>query len=448
MNPIVVVLISTGDRYTSYILPLIASLKKFFPPCDVILFSDSEESFDAIKVYQPNLGWPRATLTRYHAMLAQRELLSKYNYVFYLDVDMVVTRKIESEEICGDGLTAVLHPGFPTAFERRQESTAYVQGNPPYYQGCFIGGERDEFLEMCQDIKSGIDADDKKDIVATWLDESHLNHYLASHYHSPAIVLPPTWAWPDPPTFDELGRNHYFTQLQKWGEGQEVDFTPVILHRQKPLKILIAIESCVRDMQNGSHQVIRETWGRDLINVDLKFFIGSSEEKRELQNDEIQVNAGDDYEHLSFKTKEIFRWSVTQGYDFIFKCDVDTFILPSRLFACQFERHDYTGFFTTNPHAKYHYASGGIGYFLSRRAAGAVIDSVPSAGLHTWCEDLWVGQVLGPKIQTAENPEGEFSELQPTKFENYMAWHVNTNRHGPERNHKWLRSHYANRGNL
>ena len=437
MNSIAVILISTGERYSRYIAPLIASIRQFFPPCDILLFTDSEESFDAIKIHQPDLEWPKATMLRYHAILAQQELLLKYEHVFLMDTDMQVVRKIESSEICSVGLTAVLHPGFPTTFERRKESRAYIEGNPPYYQGCFIGGKTQAFLEMCSTISSNIDTDSTNDITAVWHDESHLNWYLSQH--PPTTTLSPPWAWPDPPTFDEHGNDSYFSKMQKRYGTRKEEFVPAILHRQKSLKILIAVESCFRDLQNGSHQVIRETWGKDLdSSVDLRFFIGGAE-RLLLQEDEIQLDVKDDYDNLPYKTKEIFRWGWTKGYDFIFKCDVDSFLVPSKLLSCNFKSYDYVGFFTSNSEIPYLYASGGHGYFLSRRAAEVIASSAPDlTKRHLQNEDLWVGYTLGSKIQ-----EGLLTKFQPPNFKDYASWHMNRNREGSKVNHEWLREKYV-----
>ncbi len=191
-----IILIATGgEKYLRYATPLIQSLFLFLPSHDVILFTDSKEPFDAIKVHQPSLGWPRATLMRYHAMLKQRELLLQYEQVFYMDIDMRVCSKIDLGDIVSKGITAVIHPGYPGSFERRRESTAFVEGNPPYYQGCFVGGDTRTFLEMCEVITKNIDADNDKGIVAVWHDESHLNRYLSEH--PPAKVLPPSYCYPE-----------------------------------------------------------------------------------------------------------------------------------------------------------------------------------------------------------------------------------------------------------
>jgi hypothetical protein len=220
---VAVMLIATGgERYTKYVTPLVESLEKFFPPQDVVLFTDSQDSFDAIKIYQPNLGWPRASLMRYHAILAQKSLLERYDQIFYMDIDMLVHSKIDGEEVFSDGITAVLHPCFPTSFERRPQSTAFISGNPPYYQGCLQGGSAKAFLEMCETLARNIDTDDANGIVAVWFDESHLNRYLVDN--PPAKILSPSYAYPTP---------NCLVHPETWMEGRVGDFVPKIRHIEK-----------------------------------------------------------------------------------------------------------------------------------------------------------------------------------------------------------------------
>jgi hypothetical protein len=191
-----IILIATGgEQYMKFVTPLIDSLKEFFPPHDVILFTDSKSEFSAIKISQENLGWPKVTLMRYHAMIKQAELLLTYDQVFYMDIDMLVVSPVTENDIFSKGITAVIHPGYPTSFERNSTSTAYIQGNPPYYQGCLVGGDAGTFLAMCETIAANVDIDTSRGITAVWHDESHLNKYL--YDHPPARVLSPSYCFPE-----------------------------------------------------------------------------------------------------------------------------------------------------------------------------------------------------------------------------------------------------------
>jgi hypothetical protein len=189
---------------------------------DIMVLTDKPGSFDAINVYQEHLGWPRVTLMRYHNILSQKHLIGWYDYVFYIDADMQIASSIIEKEFLSDGLTAVLHPGFVSTFERNPESAAYVEGYPTYYQGCLIGGVIAEFEKMCESIAKGVDSDDEKGIVAIWHDESHLNRYLADH--PPAKTLTPAYCYPSP---------HYLKHPESWMECDIKDFIPKIRHDEK-----------------------------------------------------------------------------------------------------------------------------------------------------------------------------------------------------------------------
>jgi hypothetical protein len=163
-------------------------------------------------------------------------------------------------------------------------------------------------------------------------------------------------------------------------------------------KALIAIAGCERDARNGYNQAIRDTWKKAVSGADFLFFVGQGDIP--LASDEIRIAAPDDYKSLPYKTKAILNWSIEHGYDHTFKCDTDTFVYPSRLLASGFENYDYSGWFNGVPNQRcvtdrqwYTWASGGIGYWLSRKAAQIVVAQEP----HHWAEDLWVGQVLSHK---------------------------------------------------
>jgi hypothetical protein len=184
------------------------------------------------------------------------------------------------------------------------------------------------------------------------------------------------------------------------------------------MKLLIAVKSCQHDLERGDHEVIRKTWGKEAVEMgaDVRFFIGSNTNAPScaLQSDEVVLNVEDDYHSLPYKTREICRWALE--YDHVFLCDTDTCVWPKRLFSCRFENYDYVGQITRpfgqtfsynaiNRSGKdeqhdncYGWASGGIGYFLSRKAVNKIAQETPTS----WAEDLWVGQVMGPLLISGE----------------------------------------------
>jgi len=196
------------------------------------------------------------------------------------------------------------------------------------------------------------------------------------------------------------------------------------------VRILLAVKSCQAHCIAGYHEAILNTWGKNVpSSVNLQFFIGDTEGYFESKdNQTIYLDAPDDYMSLPLKTKAIVRWSLWNQYDYTFLCDTDTFIIPDRLLRCGFEKFDYSGRFGTEHLAgiTFHYqdpkgnyldchpwASGGVGYFLSRKAAEIIVRKQPKV----WAEDMFVGQALGPHIQTGVITASDLS------IECQCAWH-------------------------
>jgi len=206
------------------------------------------------------------------------------------------------------------------------------------------------------------------------------------------------------------------------------------------MSLIVAVKSCRRDQSLGYHQAIRDTWGRG---VDVRFFVGGSGIESNFAPDEVALDCKDDYEALPFKTKAILEWSTKRGFDFTFLCDNDTFLKPDKLYRTDFQKYDYSGRFGEHPEIGsifsytdgrgnfypncHPWASGGIGYFLSRHASLIVLEYTPMI----WAEDMHVGQCLGPYIRNRN-----ISACDLKNFHNVAAWHfLRTNkypRYNPE----------------
>ena len=159
------------------------------------------------------IEWPMPTLMRYHLFLQQEEELSKYDYIFYIDVDMRITDWI-GEEILGDGLTAAKHPmyalrqNYNPPHEPNPESAAYIprpgrikdengkkRFEPLYFAGGFQGGRAEDFIKAMKEMRKNIDDDFSRNYIAIWNDETHWNKYLFTT--PPAVVLNPSYIYPD-----------------------------------------------------------------------------------------------------------------------------------------------------------------------------------------------------------------------------------------------------------
>ena len=203
---------ATG-KYSTFIDELVNSGKlNFFPndETDFIIFTDDEtQNFKKEKnkkiVFQKQSEFPYDTLKRYHFVNSIEHMLN-YDYLFYGNVNMVFKEKI-SHNILPDetqnNLLAVAHPGYydkkniEYPYERNSKSTAYIkhgeEGNM-YYQGCFYGGKKEDFLKMSRELQKNIDEDLKNNIIAIWWDESHTNKYFMKF---PPKALSPAYAFPE-----------------------------------------------------------------------------------------------------------------------------------------------------------------------------------------------------------------------------------------------------------
>jgi hypothetical protein len=253
---------------------------------------------------------------------------------------------------------------------------------------------------------------------------------------------------------------------------------------EKIMRLLLAVKSCQRDMREGAHQAIRDTWGKDLPpGVDVRFFMGGEHPPTLLEADEVWLPVSDDYWVLTPKTRGICAYMLQHNYDFVYPCDTDTYLIPSEMLQSGFENYDFSGSWicggswvyesvdVEDPEESsevqelrkssrgwssrqiiadyldkckrfrqktlevekpvivlgkryprttydrggvldpfYAYLSGGVGFFLSRKAAHEVV----STSYYHVSEDMWVGQVLGPFMEKGLLKggvlKGEFSE--------------------------------------
>jgi hypothetical protein len=179
-------------------------------------------------------------------------------------------------------------------------------------------------------------------------------------------------------------------------------------------KILVAVPTCFafdyetrwehqgnpeygKDMHvngpNDQTQACRETWVGDFApfrNVDVRFFYGLPHEKnypRQPFADEVFLDRPDGYGSLIDKTIGVCQYAHTRGYQYVYKCDTDTWVYAERLLIEMMENaFDYAGYL----HASV--CSGGPGYFLSAHAAAIVANN--PGWRHDYAEDVHVSRVL------------------------------------------------------
>lgn len=192
MKKVVVCLISTR-KYHVFVQPLIDSIKKHFllrHQIEIVLFTDTidvdYQGDGRVKITKDlisSYGFPEATLYRY-AIMTSREY--ECDYIYYLDVDYLIVNEID-EEIFGDGLVAVLHPGFFSGVNGYgswcddKESNAYTfpENRKRYYCGGTQGGSSEHYYRAMQKMAREIADDEKRGVKAEWNDEQHWNRLLS-----------------------------------------------------------------------------------------------------------------------------------------------------------------------------------------------------------------------------------------------------------------------------
>ena len=119
-----------------------------------------------------------------------------------------------------DQLLVTLHPGFFNKrsawlpYDRNPRSSAYVSFYSPkaksYFCGGLNGGGTVRYLKLIRDLDRQICEDDRKDVVALWHDESHLNRYMLTQKNykvlSPSYAYPEDWDMPFEPKLLLLGK--------------------------------------------------------------------------------------------------------------------------------------------------------------------------------------------------------------------------------------------------
>ena len=156
-------------------------------------------------------------------------------------------------------------------------------------------------------------------------------------------------------------------------------------------KVLIAFSSGAAYEQN--HQAVRETWITEAVKLgcDYKFFLGKGASEK---SDVVVCESADDPGGMADRIKEKAKYTLEHGYDFVFMCYPDTYVVPERLLKSGFEQFDYFGSFGrgTGFNDK-PYCHGGAGYFLSRKSCSYLVESectYPN-------DDCWVGDTLYSK---------------------------------------------------
>ena len=210
---IAVMYIALG-RYDVFFERFHAGCERFFVPeaeKEYFVFTDSKKSiFDgnpAIhKIHREDMGWPGNTLMRFEMFCSVKSHMNRFDKVFFFNANMIFKKTVTADEISGEGLIFVLHPGYwrvknpdELPYERNETSLAQIPygSGEVYVCGGVNGGERGAYMRMSGELMSRIKKDKDAGVTALHNDESHINRYLFEAEKGSYRILGPGYVYPE-----------------------------------------------------------------------------------------------------------------------------------------------------------------------------------------------------------------------------------------------------------
>ena len=161
-------------------------------------------------------------------------------------------------------------------------------------------------------------------------------------------------------------------------------------------RYLIAITTCEKN--EDRMRAVYDTWFKEVSPKDKAFFVYSDSKNSRFEGDNLYLDCEESYEKLPLKIKALYEYACKNfDFDYIYKCDDDTYLDCLQLESFEIENADYIGKFVgdseTSLDRTWHYgkcedkaeevpykgefkvpwAAGGSGYFLSKKACQSVI---------------------------------------------------------------------------
>jgi hypothetical protein len=168
---------------------------------NVIVYTNMEiplnviEDNDRIKFRKTHIeheDWPYTTLRRFEYFMKESDFLLTCDYCYYIDADSLIISMMGEELFPSTGMIGTIHPCLysgPGTPERNPDSKAFIpnEANNRYYCGGFFGGKSESFIRMSKEIRDNINDDLRRNIIAVWHDESHINKYF--YINPPSVTL-------------------------------------------------------------------------------------------------------------------------------------------------------------------------------------------------------------------------------------------------------------------
>jgi hypothetical protein len=205
------------------------------------------------------------------------------------------------------------------------------------------------------------------------------------------------------------------------------------------MKWLIAVGSCEAYERKGNNDAMRNTWLEEAskLGIPHRFFHGFGATQKD---DVVIVPCDDSYGGLMQKDKWMYAWAIEQGYDYVYRCDHDSYCRPERLLKCEFEKYDLAG--CKGPMNS---IEGGPGFFISNRACQIYVDEIEEACKghviqgkyvdtdyhNSYLNDWWTTALVTDHNLIKAGSSSfvhltSIDEMGPRKNNNYISAHLST----------------------
>lgn len=238
-----ILLICLNPHYWEYAKTMIESANKFLLKdhiLEYLLWTDIPDTdYGCTIIPTESMEWPLPTLMRYHTFLQEEERLKEFDYLFYIDIDMLFVDEV-GDELLGEGLTAIGHPmywlrkSYQAPFEPNPVSASYISMPRRYFCGGIQGGRAEDFIKAMWSMRRLIDKDFVNNYIPIWNDETVWNKYLFEN--PPVVILDPSYCYPD-----SLIKEYY---EKVWGES----FKPRLITITKKYSMTIESGSILTEM--------------------------------------------------------------------------------------------------------------------------------------------------------------------------------------------------------
>lgn len=213
MKKIAILYICTGP-YSIFWKDFFDSFETYFlknTEVHYYVFTDTKELYmenRCNRIHKVNLKsepWPLPTLLKFKTFLDFEEELATYDYLYQSNANIVCNAIVEEKTFLPDSdkeLIFTIHPGFMNKksfycpYDRNKKSKAYVPYNKKskYVFGAMNGGTAEAYLKLIKELEHNIEEDLKKNVIAKWHDESHINWYVTQNNNYK--ILSPSFCYP------------------------------------------------------------------------------------------------------------------------------------------------------------------------------------------------------------------------------------------------------------